>query len=361
MHNIVLTINQSLQVAALLPTIVVLVYLLVATRHTRLTLLPIAQFLAISALFLPALRVFAPALQHSVGFARGMLFLESLIPAVSFLLIMQFLIMRVPSFLYWVILAVPIIGGMPFIYLVTEAPEICVNDHTCINSEYALMMYRILGTSLVFLLLLFLIPSKRHVAVGRDQAKHRQQYWLVITIIVFNVLLLAVNLARIGDYIKLNQANFVNTMIGISFIYLVMSSMFRVFHTPYMRPNKKAQLSPVEYALADKIIVFFTDQKIYREMGLSRAKLADRLQATEHQVSKVINYHFKKSFNELLNDYRLREAKELLEKTDQPVTVIAYDVGFSSLTSFNRVFKKATKVAASEYREKLRKPIQNSA
>jgi len=60
--------------------------------------------------------------------------------------------------------------------------------------------------------------------------------------------------------------------------------------------------------------------------------------------------HFNKSFSELANEYRLREAQELLTTTDLSITDIAYSVGFSSITSFNRVFKEITEQSPTEFR-----------
>ncbi len=56
------------------------------------------------------------------------------------------------------------------------------------------------------------------------------------------------------------------------------------------------------------------------------------------------------SFSELMNQFRISEARQLLEDTDLPVTAISYDTGFRSITSFNRVFKDATGLAPSKYR-----------
>jgi AraC-like DNA-binding protein len=42
--------------------------------------------------------------------------------------------------------------------------------------------------------------------------------------------------------------------------------------------------------------------------------------------------------------------QELLQETDDPITDIAYNCGFASLKTFNRLFKLYTGVSPSDYR-----------
>lgn len=47
---------------------------------------------------------------------------------------------------------------------------------------------------------------------------------------------------------------------------------------------------------------------------------------------------------------RLRQASDLLERTNEPVKVIAWDVGYTDLTHFHHAFKKAKGMTPAEYR-----------
>jgi len=55
---------------------------------------------------------------------------------------------------------------------------------------------------------------------------------------------------------------------------------------------------------------------------------------------------------EYLWNERLRVSEELLVKTELPVTEIAMQVGYSSLSAFTRLFKKKTDLNPSEYRSR---------
>ena len=70
----------------------------------------------------------------------------------------------------------------------------------------------------------------------------------------------------------------------------------------------------------------------------------------EQTISRLINSHFKKSFTDLVNHYRVEEAKQRLLSEETAITVIAFEVGFNSIASFNRVFKEKVGSSPSEFR-----------
>jgi AraC-like DNA-binding protein len=65
-----------------------------------------------------------------------------------------------------------------------------------------------------------------------------------------------------------------------------------------------------------------------------------------------------KNFRDLINHYRIEEAKNSLtnpKKNDSSILEIAYEVGFNSKEVFNRCFKKYTGMTPSEYKRKEQK------
>lgn len=82
------------------------------------------------------------------------------------------------------------------------------------------------------------------------------------------------------------------------------------------------------------------------------------------QVAKAVNTStfyfckmFKKAtglhFTEYVSRVRIEKAKNLLLNPNLRVSEVAFEVGFQSLTHFNRVFKKVTGQSPTEYRSKL--------
>ena len=80
--------------------------------------------------------------------------------------------------------------------------------------------------------------------------------------------------------------------------------------------------------------------------------LADKMYVSQWHLSKLLNKHTKKSFNELLNDIRIKNAKQLLSDPSLRVGDVAEKVGFIDIAHFSRVFKKCTGMSANEYRNK---------
>lgn len=55
---------------------------------------------------------------------------------------------------------------------------------------------------------------------------------------------------------------------------------------------------------------------------------------------------------------RIKHALELLEKTDEPISSIAYAVGFSDYGHFSRVFRQLTGTSATDYRKQNRQRLK---
>jgi len=60
------------------------------------------------------------------------------------------------------------------------------------------------------------------------------------------------------------------------------------------------------------------------------------------------------SFYDCINQYRIEEAKNLLNDPDRSsykISSLAYDAGFNSISTFNEVFKKSTGLTPSQFRK----------
>jgi AraC-like DNA-binding protein len=95
--------------------------------------------------------------------------------------------------------------------------------------------------------------------------------------------------------------------------------------------------------------------KLYQEPELTLQTLSDKLGVQSYQVSQAINEGLKKSFYELVNGYRVEEAKRLLldpKNENYTILSVGFEAGFNSKTTFNTVFKRFTGFTPSEFREK---------
>jgi len=139
-------------------------------------------------------------------------------------------------------------------------------------------------------------------------------------------------------------------------------------------------LTPKQYDAMIKLLSIFAQHismvsnqvLVHRENAeppmITRAKEFIEKNQTEdlslEQVSKAVNtstFYFCKMFKKAtglnFTDYvsrvRVEKAKNLLLNPNLRVSEIAYEIGFQSLTHFNRVFKKITGQSPTEYREQL--------
>jgi len=97
-------------------------------------------------------------------------------------------------------------------------------------------------------------------------------------------------------------------------------------------------------------------KKPYLNETLSLSEMADDLGITDKKLSELLNQHLNTNFYNFINKYRVEEVKEKLAKEeDKKYTLlsIAFDCGFQSKTSFNRVFKQKTGMSPSKYRDSL--------
>ena len=96
-------------------------------------------------------------------------------------------------------------------------------------------------------------------------------------------------------------------------------------------------------------------EKLYRQSNLKLEQLSAHTGITTKQISFILNQHFKKGFNDFINEYRVQEAiDQMNENALQNTTMegIALDVGFSSRSTFYRAFKKVTGQTPTAYLKK---------
>ncbi|PJZ51103.1 helix-turn-helix domain-containing protein [Leptospira saintgironsiae] len=100
----------------------------------------------------------------------------------------------------------------------------------------------------------------------------------------------------------------------------------------------------------------FQKEKVFLKEDLTLGFLAGKLEISTHQLSEYLNNEIGKNFFQLLNQYRVEEAKKKIESDPAEVLLsIAYSSGFGSKSAFNEVFRKETGFTPSEYRNKIRK------
>ncbi len=109
------------------------------------------------------------------------------------------------------------------------------------------------------------------------------------------------------------------------------------------------------HEIVKKAVALMENEKLYQETELTLQQLADKIQSPPHLVSQAINEVMNKSFYELVNNYRVEEAKRLLvdpKNINYTILSVGFEAGFNSKTTFNTVFKKFTGLTPTEFRER---------
>lgn len=120
--------------------------------------------------------------------------------------------------------------------------------------------------------------------------------------------------------------------------------------------------SASDMALAGKIEALLCNQQMYLTPNLKMVDIASALNVSEYKVSRVIRHQLNAdNFSQLVNTYRVSHAKALLadeQSQSWSVLVIGLESGFSSLSSFNRVFKQCEGCSPSTFRSRAREQHQ---
>ena len=134
----------------------------------------------------------------------------------------------------------------------------------------------------------------------------------------------------------------------------VFSGAYSYVNRLFPKYEKSGLTTSLSHELKDKVEYLFSKEKLYKENNINLDMLAERLNTTRHNASQVINEHFDMSFHELVNKYRISEAKQLLEddsKLNWNIIEVAYEVGYNNKVTFNKAFKKDTNLTPSEYQK----------
>jgi len=109
--------------------------------------------------------------------------------------------------------------------------------------------------------------------------------------------------------------------------------------------------------LLGKLETLMGEGEAWRREGLTIGALAAEIGAPEHKLRRLINDHLGfRNFAAFVNARRIDAAKARLAdaaKAREPVSAIAFDLGFGSLGPFNRAFKEATGQTPTEWRKQV--------
>ncbi|MEP0266337.1 helix-turn-helix domain-containing protein [Dokdonia sp.] len=216
----------------------------------------------------------------------------------------------------------------------------------------------VFGSILIFIYLHFasyiFISGKRLQSAKKVYAKKLQTKdtkaifeWLHILIIGFIIIWISYFLNIIEDTIPYIVGPIVYSIVIYFLSYKAYSLKITDIDGNVFKDNDHTPLY-------NRIVQLVVDDKLYLEPNTSLSSLSKLLGVSSQKTSKVINQHANRNFNDFINYYRIQDAKkQLLDVTKNNYTIssIAFDTGFSSLSSFNSAFKKFESTTPSLYKK----------
>jgi YesN/AraC family two-component response regulator len=119
-----------------------------------------------------------------------------------------------------------------------------------------------------------------------------------------------------------------------------------------LRAELMSTASKIEVLSEDEKFLNSVKEKILERLSdeqLSVESLSDDIGMSRVQLYRKVSGLTGISVNELIRKLRLQRAAQLLQQKWGPVSQVAYEVGFSNLSYFSKVFKEEFGVLPSEY------------
>lgn len=101
--------------------------------------------------------------------------------------------------------------------------------------------------------------------------------------------------------------------------------------------------------IARKLQTAMERDEVFRDPNLSLMSLSQHVGVSTNYVSQSLNEHLGVSFFDFVNGSRVEASKSMIIAGAKPISVIAYEVGFNSRSSFYTAFKKNTGMTPSEF------------
>jgi len=153
----------------------------------------------------------------------------------------------------------------------------------------------------------------------------------------------------------------VHTITLSAFVFWISINGFKQYYPLQIFTSKPNQTDTViddkEWSeLLEKLELLMTKDKVFLNPDLTLELLSKYLEISEKQCSYVLNKGVDSNFNQYINKFRIEAFKEKIKEGQNKtytLTSIAYECGFNSKSTFNRVFKSTCGVTPSEFVKSL--------
>lgn len=214
-------------------------------------------------------------------------------------------------------------------------------------------------------IIIYLLYLLKNATRMRDSLRSRRGriFLVTVSIITFNILLVAVSLA--GDLVAwwLVKLSTVMVTVLLCVIYLLgqrYPEYLQLLRIEAMKMRyERSRIRGLDVDLILKRLrEIMENERAFTRDDLTLSDMARELSITPHQLSEILNELLDRNFYSFVNEYRIREASRLLnEEPERTILSIALASGFNSKSSFNSAFLKYTGLTPSVYRLRERATV----
>jgi AraC-like DNA-binding protein len=210
-----------------------------------------------------------------------------------------------------------------------------------VDSLNKLLPYELISERLAVLDLEDRISSeKKTVKITKEKLKLKQQQQYLLILIIF-----IVSTALVGIFILWNN-------IRKKQVILIKQNL-ELAKQEQKRLSTDQVEKDVDLELIFELEKLIFDKKLYTSPQLTLDKLARKLNTNRTYLSEAINSHYKMNYSSWIALIRMREARKLLVDANFnhfSIEGISKLVGFSSISSFNALFKKFSGLTPSQFK-----------
>lgn len=251
------------------------------------------------------------------------------------------------------------------------------NKAAILNAMFLLPImpkYQILTVWHIISLLFFLLPAALAIRGHRKKrgntfspAEKNTLSWLYFISALYFLHIISYSLSVIYAMISgihYGRATQITSLAGTVFIYalgyrsLKQPGILYPLPGPSREEKKKRRTISISDDEAkrcfERLEDLMTRKRLFLNPELTLHLLAEELSLSSYYLSYIINRFADKNFYDYINRYRIEEVKKSLadrENLNKTILSLAYDAGFNSKATFNKVFKNTLKVSPREYRK----------
>lgn len=214
---------------------------------------------------------------------------------------------------------------------------------------------------LVFITLFYLLTKKIDT-----QYSKKNQLSLWIKVFIFGALLYDVSIGLMSTYLNKTISLTIGQIFAMAL--LIFTGLMGINHSYFLIQLRLKKIkenydenSPhhIYYNLPDeekeRIKVLFEDYlnetKIYLDPNLKIDILSKKMHIASKKLSIVLNEVHKKNFTQIINEFRIEEATNLLKTRNISIDEVFHKAGFNSRSTFIRAFKSIKGIVPKEFKE----------